>query len=95
MSNDELRLAEVVAAIPNHALSWEQWNSIGMAIYAASGGSEEGYIAFDDFSARSSKYDPFITKARWRHFWRSPPNRIGIGTLVYLARQNGWQREAA
>lgn len=95
MTNDELRLAEVVAAIPNNSLSWDDWNRLGLAIFAASGGSEEGYIAFDDLSARSSKYDPHRTKARWLHYRRSPPDRIGIGTLIYLARQSGWTRRAA
>lgn len=95
MTNEELRLEEIVAAIPNHALSWDEWNRIGLAVYAASGGSDEGYIAFDAFSARCSKYDPYETKARWRHYDRSPPNRIGVGTLVHLARQNGWARRDA
>ena len=94
MTNDELRLAEVVAAIPNDGLCWEDWNKLGLAIYAASGGSDEGYIAFDDLSARSAKYDPHRTRARWLHFHRSPPNRSGIGTLIRLARQNGWTRRA-
>jgi hypothetical protein len=94
MTNDELRLAEVVAAIPNDGLCWEDWNKLGLAIYAASGGSDEGSIAFDDLSARSAKYDPHRTRARWLHFHRSPPNRIGIGTLIRLARQNGWIRRA-
>jgi hypothetical protein len=66
-----------------------------MAIYAASGGSEEGYIAFDAFSARSPKYDPYTVEERWRNYRRSSPNRIGIGTLVHIAREHGWCRSAA
>jgi hypothetical protein len=65
-----------------------------MAIYAASGGSEEGFIAFDDFSARSPKYDPYSVRERWQNYRRSPPCRIGIGTLVHVARAAGWQRGA-
>jgi hypothetical protein len=95
MTNDELRLAELVAAISNDALSWDEWNRIGLAVFAASGGSEEGYIAFDDLSARAAKYDPHETRARWQHYHRSPPSRIGVGTLIHLARQNGWPRGAA
>jgi hypothetical protein len=94
MTNDELRLEELVAAISNDGRSWDDWNRIGLAIYAASGGSVEGYIAFDAFSARCVKYDPHETKARWRHYYRSPPTRIGLGTLVHLARENGWTRRA-
>jgi len=96
MSNEELRLAEVVAAIRNDGLDWSEWNRLGLAIYAASGGSEEGFIVFDDLSARCpAKYDPYITRARWRNFHRSPPSRIGVGTLVHLAREAGWRRSAA
>lgn len=87
-SASELRLEEVVAAIPNNC-SWEGWNRIGMAIYAASGGSELGFVAFDDFSSRSPKYDPHAVLERWRNYGRSPPSRIGIGSLIYLARQTG------
>ena len=94
MSNDELRLAEVVAAIPND-FGWNEWNRLGLAIFAASGGSEEGFVAFDDLSARSVKYETRATRERWANYRRSPPHRIGLGTLVHLARQNGWHRRAA
>ena len=46
MSNDGLRLAEIVAAIPNN-FDWAEWNRLGMAIFAASGGVED-FITFDD-----------------------------------------------
>jgi hypothetical protein len=90
MSEAEIDLAELVAAIPNN-LDWASWNRVGMAIYAASGGSNEGSIVFDDFSAKSSKYNPHTTAERWRNYGRSPPSQIGIGTLVYLAREHGWR----
>lgn len=95
MTHDELRLAELAAPILNNSLDWHAWNKIGMALYAASGGSEEGFIAFDDVSARSPKYQPQAVRERWRNYRRSPPNRITVATLVYLARQHGWQRSAA
>jgi hypothetical protein len=94
MSNEELRLAELVAAIPND-FAWNDWNRVGMAIYAASGGSEEGFIAFDDLSARSPKYDPHAVRERWNNYRRSPPTRISLGTLIHLAREHGWHRGAA
>ena len=31
------------------------------------------------------------TIARWRHYHRSPPSRIGLGTLIHLAREAGWR----
>jgi hypothetical protein len=59
------------------------------------GGAHQTLIAFDDLSARAAKYDPHETRARWQHYHRSPPSRIGVGTLIHLARQNGWPRGAA
>jgi hypothetical protein len=85
MTHAELRLAEIAAGITNN-FDWLGWNRIGMALYAASSGSEEGFIAFDDLSARSPKYDPHTTRERWNNYRRSPPRRIGIGTLLHLAR---------
>ena len=90
MRREDLDLAELVAALPNN-FNWVEWNRLGMAIYRASAGSEDGFIAFDDLSARSPKYDPHAVRERWRNYRRSPPSRIGLGTLVYIAREHGWR----
>jgi Primase C terminal 2 (PriCT-2) len=37
--------------------SWNEWNTLGMAVWRASGGSHEGFEAFDEWSKRSPKYD--------------------------------------
>lgn len=93
LSAAEIDLAELVAAIPNNT-DWEGWNAIGLAIFAASGGSDQGGIAFDDWSAKSPRYNPYTTAERWRHFRRSPPSRTGLGKLIKLARDNGWRPTA-
>ena len=92
----EIDLADLVAAIPNDC-DWHGWNRVGMAIFAASGGSDQGGIIFDAWSAKSPTYNPYVTMTRWQHYCRSPPSRLSTGTLVYLARQAGWQppRETA
>jgi hypothetical protein len=90
LSQAKFDLAELVAAIPNNC-DWHEWNRIGMAIWAATGGSRQGGVIFDDFSAKSAKYSPCKTAARWERYSRSPPNRLGAGTLVFLARQHGWE----
>ena len=68
-----------------------------MATWAATDGSEAGREAFAKWSAKSPKNDPETTEARWQHYRTSPPDRIGFGTLVYLARQHspGWTYESA
>jgi hypothetical protein len=86
----DLNLAEIVKSIPNNC-DWEDWNRIGLAIFATSGGSEEGFVIFDDWSAKSAKYNPYHTANKWAAFRRCPPTRIGAGTLVHLTRQAGWR----
>ena len=90
MTRGDLDFAEMVAAIPN-TFDWHEWNSVGMAVYAASGGSEDGFIAFDDLSARSPNYQPHAVVERWRNYHRSPPSRTGIGKLIALALAAGWR----
>jgi hypothetical protein len=90
MSADDIDLAEMVAAIPNNE-DWEGWNRMGLAIYAATGGSAHGAVVFDDWSAKSAAYNPYTTADRWGHFHRSPPSRTGIGKLISLALAAGWR----
>ena len=81
---DLLALSEVIA---NADREWADWNRLGMALFAASGGSEAGLAAFDRFSRQSAKYDAAETRHRWEHYRQCPPDRLGPGTLVYEARQ--------
>jgi Primase C terminal 2 (PriCT-2)/Bifunctional DNA primase/polymerase, N-terminal len=92
----DIDLAALVAAIPNNC-GWEDWNRIGLAIYAAAKDRGDGQVIFDDFSSRSPKYQAQAVEERWRNYGRSPPNRIGLGSLVHMARQAGWRppREAS
>jgi hypothetical protein len=90
----DIALSELARVIPNTA-DWHEWNRVGMAFHAASGGSDEGFIAFDDWSAKSPKYNAHAVEERWRNYRRSPPQRIGMGTLVHLAHQAGWRSARA
>jgi hypothetical protein len=94
LSEREVELSELARAIPNNA-DWHEWNRIGMAFYNASDGGDEGFIAFDTWSARSPKYHPHAVEERWRNYRRSPPTRIGIATLIHLAHQAGWKSAGA
>jgi predicted P-loop ATPase len=84
---DEQDLAALSEIIANADREWADWNRLGMAFFAASGGSDAGFAAFDRFSRQSAKYDTAETQRRWGHYRRSPPDRLGPGTLVYEARQ--------
>lgn len=87
----EVSLWDMAEAIPNNGLSWDEWNAFGLAFFAASKGSDEGFIAFDRFSAKSSKYDGDETRARWRNYRRSRPTNTGFGKLIAAAVAAGWR----
>jgi putative DNA primase/helicase len=80
-------IEEALKLIPNDDRDWKSWSDIGMAIFRATGGGDAGKELFEHWSARSKKYEEATTKARWEHWKRSPPTKIGAGTLFYLARQ--------
>jgi predicted P-loop ATPase len=87
-------VALALREIPNNDVSRKDWNQMGMAIWGATGGSDAGLKAFEEWSAKAptKSRGPGASRVRWEHFETSPPSRIGFGTLVYLARQNtpGW-----
>jgi hypothetical protein len=78
----------VVKYIPNNNLDWNDWNLVGMAIWRETGGSDAGFKVFDEFSQRCpSKYRARTTLRRWQHYFRSPPDQIGIRKLIWFANQ--------
>jgi hypothetical protein len=77
-------VALAVALFPNEDIGWEDWNNIGMAIWHATNG--KGFAAFDTFSKKSkAKYDAADTSLRWAGYFKSPPTKIGAGTLFMMA----------
>ena len=80
-------LAAAIAVIPNNLPGWERWKNFAMAIWAATGGSDEGFQMLDRFSQRwtMGSYDEGYTQQCWEEITGSPPNRIGAGTLFYMA----------
>jgi hypothetical protein len=94
-SADPLDIATALAAIPNNGPpDWDHWNRIGMATWAASGGSETGFAAWCAWSAKNSAHNHQECLKRWNHYRHSPPTNIGAGTLFHLAReaQPGWTK---
>ena len=83
---DPERVAAAMRVIPNPDLGWEDWKTLGMAIWRATGGSDKGFAIFDKWSSKSTaKYDADNTKMAWDTITRSPPTRIGAGTIFYRA----------
>ena len=99
---DPERIAAAMRAIRNDDLGWEEWNRVGMALWRATDGSDDGLTLFHEFSGKSRKHDPWTTDAKWKEYRSSPPTRIGAGTLFYLADEarqrsfgEGWATDDA
>jgi hypothetical protein len=95
LASNPKHVALALREIPNKDHDWDYWNNIGLATWGATGGSEIGLAAFAQWSAKSPKNDTDKIRARWAHYKTSPPDKIGFGTLVYLARKNkpGWKAD--
>jgi putative DNA primase/helicase len=79
------KIERAMAAIPNLDLSWDDWVRIGLALFAATDG--DGFAVFDAWSKKcKGKYNKKLDTAQtWQGFRNSPPDRIGAGTIFFLA----------
>lgn len=92
VTNDgDVDLGELVEAIPND-VGRADWISYGLAIHAATDGSDDGKTIFYDFSRKSARHHNKATVDKaWASFEKSPPARTGIGKLFAAAIANGWR----
>jgi hypothetical protein len=94
---DILDVAAALRVIPNDEPQcdgrWGRWNNMLMAIRAATGGSEAGREAAEAWSRKNPDHSDEEFNERWDHYDRSPPSRIGAGTIFYKAEQAcpGWR----
>ena len=90
-------VAAAMAEIPNHGtdVHYDFWIKLGYAVYRATGGT--GFAIWDEWSAKSNKYDGPETEAAWKRIAKAidgsvAPRTIGAGTVFFHARQAGWRR---
>ena len=89
-------LGQIMGAIPNENLHWDDWTRIGLALRGSCGDDpsrlDDARSAWLGWSAKSSKDDPAESETRWdEHLSRAEVRDIGWGTLVRYARDAGWQ----
>ena len=60
------QLADAMRFVSNDDVDWNEWVEIGLALFAATGGSDFGFQLCDQFSQQSVKYDEHRTRRRWR-----------------------------
>lgn len=85
------RLRAATLAIPNKTQDWWGFNRMGMALYAATNGDLAGRDIYAEWSATSAKHVEDAVNERWANYAKSPPTRIGAGTIFYEAKTHGWR----
>jgi hypothetical protein len=74
---------------------WESWNTLALAIYRATSGSDQGFAIFDRWCRKNIiKYDERYTWRTWyKRFPSCPPITITVATLFAVVDDEhpGWQ----
>lgn len=78
---------DVLGYIDPSVLSYEEWLSVGQAINTQLPG-EEGLVLWDTWSQTGTKYQMNECQTRWRGF--NPSGPVRVGTLIWMAQQNGF-----
>lgn len=80
-------LTEVLTQINPATLAYQQWVQVGMAL------KQEGYdmAVWDDWSRQDSRYRNGECQRKWNTFGTSSGSVVGGGTLVQIAKENGWE----
>lgn len=83
-------LSAVISAIPNDRadVDYDTWIKIGMAIKAASEGSEEGYIIWEEWSLQDPENTVEMVEYKWKTF---DTDKIGWTWLTHQARPFGFR----
>ncbi len=72
------------------AEGYEHWIRTGMAIHAASGGSDDGFALWHEWSATGNSYDGIEDcRYHWASFGRYQGRSIGLGSVIKAAQAKG------
>jgi P4 family phage/plasmid primase-like protien len=83
-----------LAVIPNadapddRTADFDKYVAVGMAVFASTGGSEDGFAAWDDWARQHPLYNrKHNVRKAWLYWRRHPPSRTGWGALLKRARE--------
>ena len=81
------RFHEPLGFIPSDGR--DDWLTVGMALHYESGGSDEGYRMWTDWSQTSNSFDEQTQRSTWRNFKAKSGGKTG-GSIIELARRHGY-----
>lgn len=70
---------------------YEAWIRAGMAVHQASGGSDDGFSIWHDWSARGASYDGIEDcRYHWNSFGKQSGRSVTLGSLIASAKEAGY-----
>jgi putative DNA primase/helicase len=82
---------QLLGYIPASAYK-EHWLTVGMALHYESAGSEDGLELWIDWSKNDpEKFDEDAARTKWKTFGLHGGATVAGGTIVHLAKTNGWK----
>lgn len=89
---DPQRLLDLKAAMAHldHD-DYHVWIGVGMALHSTD--AAEAYDLWDEWSQRSSKYDPQVQRSKWLSFG-GRPDQLHVESIFAWARDAGWSGES-
>jgi len=85
---DTSDLQEALNHIPSE--DYSVWRDVGFALHHETGGSQDGYAIWVDWSQSSPKFSSEGCEKAWSSFRQDHSNPKTLGTVFHMARQNGW-----
>lgn len=68
--------------------SYEHWIRVGMALRRWN--AERGFVFWDAWSARGSKYRKDTMRSKWESFAGDHNDPVTLGTIFHMAKERGW-----
>lgn len=84
-------LISLLESISVAGCDYEEWLHVGMALHHATSGSSNGLAMWHNWTSASEHYDPKGIDMRWHGFGKSGGTQITVGTLIKMAREQGWK----
>jgi hypothetical protein len=85
------RIRSALELVPSD--DYGEWIEVGAGLYHGTDGSEDALALWDEWSAKSAKYDQGLIVGKWDSFDRDEeraPN-ARLGKIYHIARQYGWK----
>ena len=85
-------LPEILTHVDPGRLEYEEWLQVGMALHD----SGHDVAVWDEWSRRDvARYHEGECAAKWKGFGKGGMNTVKSGTIIALAKAQGWQQESA